>query len=72
MDACASGKVQIARVLMRLGSDLSLRNENNETAADLLRNYIETNRTQVSDKEIVQCEALLTDLEKRGKKRKFM
>jgi hypothetical protein len=71
MDACATGKVQIARLLMRMGSDLNLRNENNETAADLLRNYIEANRTDLSDKDILQCETLLTELEKKASKRKL-
>jgi hypothetical protein len=72
MDCCTSGNVKIARLLLRFGPDLDMINENGETAADLLRNYIEVNREDLAEKERDMCQSLLNDIEKKTRKRKIL
>lgn len=72
MDACASGKYLIARMLLRFNADVNLRNEHDETAADLLRTYFETNREQLSPQDVSMCQHLMSELEKKTRKRPIM
>lgn len=68
MDACASGNVRIARLLLRFGADINLLNENGETASDILRNYIEHHVHDLPEKDLLVCQSLLEELERKTKK----
>lgn len=66
MDACATGNIRIARMLLRFSADVNASNERGDTAADLLRNYIDN--TKLSEQDRNMCSTLLLELERKAQK----
>lgn len=71
MDACASGNIRIARLLLQFKVDLNLLNEKGETAVDILRNYIEHEGHHLSENDRKMCQSLLDVMERKTVKSEF-